>query len=81
MSGSDIIENMMFIDTDREQVSMKRVIHANGTAELTTTKNGDSSIANLTNHDYNIFYILANPNSKEARENTHIEATEEVVIL
>lgn len=71
MNGSDVIENMEFNDTDGVRVYMKRVIHTNGTAEFTTTKDGKTSVEQLTNHDYNVFYSLANPTVNEAGKNTY----------
>ncbi len=71
MNGSDVIENLEFTDTDGTQVYMNRVIHTDGTAEFTTIKNGKSSVEHLTNHDYNVFYALANPTDNETRKVTY----------
>jgi hypothetical protein len=35
---------MEFTDTDGVRVYMKRIIHTNGTAEFTTTKDGRTSV-------------------------------------
>lgn len=71
INGSDVIENLEFTDTDGTRVYMNRVIHPDGTAEFTTTKNGKSSVEHLTNHDYNVFYALANPTGNETGKVTY----------
>ncbi len=71
MNGSDVIEKMEFTDTDGSRVYMNRVIHTDGTAEFTTVKNGKSTIEYLSNHDYNVFYALANPTNKKTDKVTH----------
>ncbi len=65
MNGSDVIESMEFTDTDGVRVYMKRIIHTNGTAEFTTTKDGRTLVEHLSNHDCNVFYSLANPTVNE----------------
>jgi hypothetical protein len=71
MEGTDVIENMEFIDTDGARVVMNRVIHINGTAVLTITKNGKSTVEHLKNHDYNMFYALVNSSSENVDKITH----------
>lgn len=71
MRGNDVIESMEFTDIDGAKVYMERVIHMDGTAEFTTTKNGKTDVVHLTNHDYNVFYNLANFGSDEVAENLH----------
>lgn len=71
MNGTDVIENMEFIDTDGARVYMNRVIHTDGTADFTTIKNGESTVEHLINHDYNVFYALANPTGKETDKVAH----------
>ena len=74
MNGSDVVENLEFTDTDGIRVYMNRVIHTDGTAEFTTIKDGKSSVEHLTNHDYNVFYSLANPAVNEVGKRTYNSA-------
>lgn len=71
MFGTDVIEKMKFIDSDGIQVQMTRIIHTDGTAELITIKDDEETIDYLNNHDYNLFYELAN-DSYELGQNSNL---------